>query len=147
MPKHLSIVDRFWQKVDKTDTCWLWSASLMTTGYGQFVVYKNHHIGAHRFAYELMVGPIPDGLQIDHLCRVRTCVNPAHLEPVTRGENMHRGIAIQRIKEEAAARTHCKRGHEYTPETSFRRERDNARICRSCLTITRKAREQNQRAA
>lgn len=86
-------VERFWSKVDKTQTCWLWTGTATPKGYGQFAPHRVH-VYAHRYAYELMVGPIPEGLTIDHVaergCRSRRCVNPAHLEVVTRGENTRR---------------------------------------------------------
>lgn len=78
----------FWSRVDKTDGCWLWTSTVVWNGYGQFRI-NNRRVYAHRFAYEQVVGPVPDGL--DHLCRNRRCVNPAHLEPVTRQENLRRG--------------------------------------------------------
>lgn len=84
---------RFWAKVDKRgpDDCWLWLANKTApNGHGRFST-GGSMVMAHRFAYELLVGPIPDGLVIDHLCRVRLCVNPKHLEPVTAVENIKRG--------------------------------------------------------
>lgn len=90
---------RFWARVDKDSpapdyaphlgACWIWRGSI-SGGYGM-VGWYNKVRGAHRVAYEMLVGPIPEGLHLDHLCRVTACVNPAHLEPVTRGENVHRG--------------------------------------------------------
>jgi hypothetical protein len=92
---------RFWQKVSKNGPvpdyaphlgpCWLWTGGLDGKGYGQFGL-GGKHVRAHRFAYELLVKPIPAGLDLDHLCRVITCVNPAHLEPVTRQVNRQRGV-------------------------------------------------------
>jgi hypothetical protein len=80
---------RFWSKISKTDTCWLWTGTLDTKGYGQF--WDGQVIArAPRFAYEFLVDAIPEGLTIDHLCRVVACVNPAHLEPVTSEENTRR---------------------------------------------------------
>ena len=79
----------FFGKVKKTNTCWIWNGCVRN-GYGLFR-YKEKVIGAHRFSYELLRGPIPKGLQLDHLCRVRNCVNPNHLEPVTQAENLRRG--------------------------------------------------------
>jgi len=121
-----TLEQRFWEKVDRSggnSTCWIWTAHRDAKGYGSFESRR-----AHRVAYEMMVGPIPDGLQIDHLCRVTSCVNPKHLEPVTLAENLRRA---------AAARTRCKRGHEFTPEnTYYDRAHGNARLCRECTRAT-----------
>lgn len=81
---------RFWSKVEKTDTCWLWRGFTTKKGYGHFALGRGYK-QAHRHSYELLVGKIPSHLQIDHLCRVRNCVNPDHLEPVTSRENALRG--------------------------------------------------------
>lgn len=96
-------------------------------GYGNFY-YERHNVAAHRFAYELEVGPIPDGLQIDHLCRNRACVRPSHLEPVTQFENWRRGEAPSVTN---ALKTHCKRGHEFTRENTFV-GREGGRFCNAC---------------
>lgn len=91
--------ERFWQKVDRgePDECWKWTAAHMPQGYGTFAISNtadtSTFIGAHRYAYQALVGPIPDGLTLDHLCRNPACVNPAHLEPVTREENNRRAAA------------------------------------------------------
>lgn len=82
---------RFWAQVDKTQTCWLWTGSGTPTGYGQIGVNGRKQY-VHRYAYELLVGPIPEGLTIDHLCRNPPCVNPSHMEPVTQAENTRRGV-------------------------------------------------------
>lgn len=108
----------FWAFVDQrgTDDCWIWTGHHASNGYGMFCVSherKVHTLLAHRAAYELLVGPIPASLQMDHLCRVRDCVNPAHLEPVTRRENQRRGAGFVA---DLMARTHCKRaGHPLPP--------------------------------
>lgn len=80
---------RFWSKVDASGDCWEWTGGRTDTDYGLFNVDRRM-VKAYRFSYELLVGPIPDGLEIDHLCRMRHCVNPDHLEPVTRSENNRR---------------------------------------------------------
>lgn len=122
---------RFWEKVDKdTDDCWRWTATLNPGGYGQFWNGAKL-VSAHRWAYEHLVGPIPDGLQLDHLCRVRNCVRPDHLEPVTHRENGLRGISPNAVN---AAKTHCKHGHEFTPENTIVRtgKGRSGRECREC---------------
>jgi len=89
---------RFWARVEVTKTCWLWTGSRSRDGYGKFEPATSVFYKAHRFAYETVVGPIPEGLTLDHLCRVRRCVNPDHLEPVTNQENLLRG-RLSRQKE------------------------------------------------
>lgn len=112
----------FWTKVEKTAGCWLWRGYTWK-GYG-----RSNGVGAHRVAYEELVGPIPSGLELDHLCREPLCVRPDHLEPVTRAENMRR---------RSAAMTHCANGHEFTPENTYDLTRMNKpgggrRSCRAC---------------
>lgn len=109
--------ERFWKRVNKTETCWLWTGAPDNhLGYARFKIRdasgNRDAVMVHRFAYEELVGPIPQGLEIDHLCRIRNCVNPAHLDPVTHQENTRR----------ANCRTHCKYGHRI-PES---------RVCRDC---------------
>jgi hypothetical protein len=128
--------ERFWSKVRKTDDCWLWTAGL-NGGYGVYTIGGRPR-PAHRLAYEELVGPVPDGLQLDHLCRVRRCVNPAHLEPVTSKENTRRGTAVDVIAERQRSKTHCPRGHPYaiygitiTRRTGSRAGRTE-RVCTAC---------------
>jgi hypothetical protein len=123
---------RFWAKVEKTDTCWVWSAAKIS-GYGAFKL-DGRAIRAHRFAYELLVGPVPEGLPLDHLCRNRACVNPAHLEPVTHRVNILRGEGACAVK---ARQTHCIHGHEFTLENTYLKS--GKRQCRTCRrSATRK---------
>ena len=105
--------------------CWRWTGSISPNGYGRFNL-----IYAHRRSYELHVGPIPEGLTIDHLCRHRWCVNPAHLEPVTRGENVLRGVGPSA---QHARKTHCKRGHPLSGENL--RVHARGRECAICKRI------------
>lgn len=85
-----SDMERFWAKfVVSGSGCWLWTVSKASGGYGKFAA-RGVNWKAHRYAYQHLVGPVPDGLDLDHLCRVRHCVNPMHLEPVTRSENLRR---------------------------------------------------------
>ena len=123
---------RFWSKVEKTDTCWLWTASKNHNGYGIFDINGKTQ-RAHRLSYELYKGKIPDGLQIDHLCRVRHCVNPDHLEAVTRKENILRGICFSAINKR---KTHCYKGHEFTKDNTYINPSGSRRciICRNYNT-------------
>ena len=125
--KRRSPEDRFWEKVNKTDTCWLWTAYVDPEGYGRFKY--GLHQNAHRVAYEWIIGPIPPGLQIDHLCRVRNCVNPSHMEPVTLVENVMRSPIHSSLIN--AAKTHCPKGHPYSAENTRRGAR-GGRKCREC---------------
>lgn len=115
----------FWTKVDMSGECWLWTAAKERSGYGLWSPPKATGLRmsvAHRFAYMHKVGPIPKGLDLDHLCKNKSCVNPGHLEPVTHQENVRRAHAH---------RTHCKQGHERTPENWV--ERANGHYyCRAC---------------
>jgi len=126
-----TLAERFWAKVDKTGDCWLWTASKYHDGYGQFRVGDRPR-RAHRVAYELVRGPIPDGLVLDHLCRVHACVNPDHLEPVTDKVNIARGRAREASLARRNAKTHCVNGHELTDQNIYIR-RNGLRECRTCL--------------
>jgi hypothetical protein len=130
-------VERFWVKVDRKapDQCWLWLGGHSNEGYGQFSqshgFEKRRTLLAHRVSYDLLVGSVPTGLHLDHLCRTRGCVNPAHLEPVTCRENLLRGATLQA---QNARKTHCIHGHPFTPENTYvpPLRRNGLRACRQC---------------
>lgn len=124
-----SIAERLEDKiVRRVDGCWEWVAGKTGGGYG-FIHIDGRPKLAHRVMYELHVGPIPQALQIDHLCRNRACVNPDHLDPVSSAENTRRGLAAR------GPITHCKRGHEFTPENTGRHSKTGARVCRKCHNL------------
>jgi hypothetical protein len=136
---------RFWSKVEKTSTCWLWTAGTCR-GYGYFATARKNgrhgrSLRAHRVAFELLRGPIPNGMQLDHLCRVRGCVNPDHLEVVTGATNTLRGISSPAIN---ARKTHCRRGHEFTPENTY--IDCGSRRCKACRRLIQNRWNAQQRA-
>lgn len=133
--------ERFWEKVDKQpgDGCWLWTAcTLKAGGYGAISI-NNVTCRAHRVAYELLIGPIPDGLVTDHLCLNPRCVRPDHLELVTQSENVRR--ITTRGYHHNAVKTHCPQGHEYTPDNTIIWAKRGWRYCRTCQDVIQKARK------
>lgn len=119
MNARIDFPDGFMARVlQQEDGCWIWQGAINTSGYGSAGPRL-----AHRASYEEFVGPIPAGLQIDHLCRVTLCVNPDHLEPVTELENKRRRYAIY---------THCINGHEFTHANTYIRPSGH-RDCRTCI--------------
>lgn len=126
MPAHrVSNIDRFYKKVQITDDCWLWIGGLNIQGYSVMKIFKKSG-SAHRFSYEYFKGLIPEGLQIDHLCRVKRCVNPDHLEAVTSHANIMRSEGVAAVN---AKKINCINGH-VLPKKNTSLGRD-CKICRA----------------
>ena len=137
--------ERFWRHVDKRgpEECWHWTGGGWSSGYGALrIVGRSTKVAAHRISYEIHVGPVPDGLVIDHLCRNRKCVNPAHLEAVTFRENILRG---EGMAAQHARKTHCLRGHSFDPPNGY--VTSQGRRCRACDRIRYEAREARKKAS
>ncbi len=116
--------------------CWEWSGTMRPDGYGVAWV-DGRLVRAHRFFYESHVGPIPDGLVLDHLCRNTRCVNPAHLEAVTQRTNVRRGVGLFADR---ARQTHCKWGHEFIDDNIYRHPQRGTRMCRTCMNEANRSR-------
>jgi hypothetical protein len=114
--------------VERTETCWIWHGTIGHDGYGRLSTWGGHSLHAHRYAYERFVGPIPEGLTLDHLCRNRACCNPAHLEAVTHKTNILRG---EGLPADNARKTHCKHGHLLAGENVFVKA-NGGRGCKIC---------------
>jgi len=134
----MSDIERFMDKVDKTPTCWLWTAS-KSRGYGCFRLDGKDR-RAHRVAYEWWVDKIPDGKQIDHVCGEPSCVRPSHLRAVTPAENTHaeHSMTTARVN---AAKTHCPKGHPYDEANTgyVRTNKNKSIVSRRCLTCHRES--------
>ncbi len=141
-----TVAERFWEKVNANGVCWEWTSALNTWGYGQFGA-DGRTVLAHRWSYEHLVGPIPDGLLIDHLCRNVICVLPEHLEPVTPLLNLLRGCRAAK----QAAITHCPAGHPYSGENLYRQANTSGvgsrRVCRECSRAANRRWYQRNRVA
>lgn len=114
------------------DGCWIWTGSIDIGGYGRVFVRALPNQGghveekAHRYMYKRLVGAVPVGLELDHVCRVRACCNPAHMEPVTRSVNLGRGRHIHRDK------THCVYGHPLSGDNLYIQPSNGSRSCKIC---------------
>ncbi len=129
---------RFWDKIERGPACWEWQAKTTRGGYGLYLLNGKWQM-AHRVAFEMIRGPIPTGLQLDHLCRNPRCVRPDHLEPVSGQENILRGNGPAAIN---ARKNHCKRGHPLTPENTWTWRGERAcKVCKCLLKRNRLARE------
>ena len=129
------IQERLWKKVNKTNTCWLWTASLDTKGYGQFANPSSPKgTPAHKSVYELLISKVPKGLELDHLCRNKSCVNPEHLEVVTRLENLRRRVWSPTRKK----RTYCKNGGHLLIEGNLYWS-NGRRTCKTCKDEKKRA--------
>lgn len=117
--------------------CWIWDAARLPKGYGTF-----DGTTAHRVVYAMLVGPIPDGFEIDHLCKNPTCVNPAHLEAITQLENNLRSNSVTAMRGRQRV---CQRGHEFTPENTYVEQRGRRR-CRKCRAAWQAQLRQKQKA-
>lgn len=118
------LIERMWRHIERQpDGCWQWTGAVRSNGYGIVSITRSSVASTHRTMYELIVEPIPDGLQLDHLCRNRACCNPAHLEPVTPLVNVRRGRGN-------VIKTHCPQGHPYEGENLY--EYGGRRYCRAC---------------
>lgn len=128
-----------------TDTgCWEWAAAISNSGYGVLTLAKpRRNAFAHRVSYEAFTGPIPDGMQVDHLCRNRICVNPEHLEAVSPRTNVLRGNTVAAAQ---ASKVSCDHGHEFTPENTYvtRWGRRQCRACNRARSASYRARKAEQ---
>lgn len=130
------VPERLWNRVTKTDTCWLWNGTVSPDGYGS-MTWGGRYVKVHHVALELDGRPRPEGLETDHLCRVRNCVNPDHLEWVTHAENVRRKPP-ELVGTANRLKTICKYGHEYTEDNTSWYHKPDGSWKRDCVACTRR---------
>ena len=130
------LVERIFCRVEIAGECWVWTGPQTTSGYGKLNLDWKTRV-THRVVYEMLVGAVPIGLQLDHLCRNRLCVRPSHLEPVTGRENVIRGISGEILRRRHHAITHCPQGHAYDEKNTYRWK--TSRVCITCRNARVKA--------
>lgn len=161
-PKPSDLGARWLLRVEKEGHggCWQWTGAKWARGYGKLTLPgpEQRRISAHVWGYERFVGPVPEGMELDHTCHDpyvctdaascphRSCVNPAHLEPVPHGENVRRGLAPIVNGARNRSISHCPRGHEYTPANTYHRPGRPGRNCRACGAIVTRRRKAELRA-
>lgn len=134
----MNFIERFLSKVEKTNSCWLWKRCILKSGYGQCWDGKKR-VRAHRLSYRLFVGEIPDEVVIDHVCRIRKCVNPDHLRLLSNKENILIGTGASAVN---SKKSHCIRGHKFTTDNTNLKKRPSGRVernCKQCRKLLRRS--------
>lgn len=141
----LNVLDRLRSGLQPSNGCWEWSRTRTSGGYGQISV-KHAMVQTHQVAYHLFIGPVPAGLQLDHLCRNRACANPWHLDPVTSAVNSRRGLGALNLPD-YGSRTHCVNGHAFDQVNTYIHPVTGYRTCRNCRADRERSRQQAIRRA